>query len=165
MCNISLKENSHAWIPRGIANIGFFLNLPNHSCTFIFCLDCRKEKFEKYGWLQQSSNLIISLSPSYVLLLQTPIFLVVVPWRINGCHYKHIATIKLMSLVKSSVRNQTSKLFNRLSCNLKFIPLNIYNRIYKFNVYYIFMILIKENGFRFLLHRRYVSTSNFYGKT
>ena len=144
MCNISLNENSHVWIPRGIANIGFLLNLPNHSCTFIFFLDCTKEKFEKYGWLQQSSILIISLSLSYVLLLQNAIFLVVVPWGINWCHYKHIANIKLMSLVKPSFRNQTSKLFNGLSCSLTFLPLSIYDIVYRFNVYHILMILIKK---------------------
>ena len=127
MCNISLNENSHVWIPRGVANIGFFLNLRNHSCTCIFCLDCTNEKFEKYGWLQQSSVLIIFLSLSYVLLLQNAIFSVVVPSRINWCRYKHIATIKLISLVKSSFRNQTSKLFNRLLCSPKFFTPNIYN--------------------------------------
>ena len=144
MCNISLNENSHVWIPRGVANIGFFLNLRNHSCTFIFCLDCTNEKFEKYGWLQQSSVLIIFLSLSYVLLLQNAIFSVVVPSRINWCRYKHIATIKLISLVKSSFRNQTSKLFNGLSCSLTFLPLSIYDIVYRFNVYHILMILIKK---------------------
>ena len=87
MCNISLNENSHVWIPRGVANIGFFLNLRNHSCTFIFCLHCTNEKFEKYGWLQQSSVLIIFLSLSYVLLLQNANFR-------GSCSFEN----KLMSL-------------------------------------------------------------------
>ena len=88
MCNISLNENSHVWIPRGNANIGFLLNLSNHSCTFIFIL----------SWLQKREVwkiwLVATVVNSYNLLIPIICSIVANFYFLGSCTLEN----KLMSL-------------------------------------------------------------------